>query len=272
MNFWRPLAGLLLIGSIQATAADLSPLAACLSAALRGYLEPFYRFEPVQGELQSFDRSNWPEFLKNEVGHAQLYRLGSGVMGTVYRVVPERGSPWILKMSKQASEEYLTLELIRIFCERAGGCGMKIPRARYIDTPHGNSQLLAFPDVQGRNLHSLLVDPATPAAVKRKLEKSYKSMLDQVETHLAFWHPIRRSPQKEFFESHYRGQKEVTMDGLPTLALVADKKTAVPALEAWGMTPIPNSARSESDLIPLLKTDNFIVTPGTLELTLVDPF
>lgn len=84
----------------------------------------------------------------------------------------------------------------------------------------------------GRTVLDLLTDESTKAEVKKSIEKSYKKMLDEIESCLHDFHSVERT---------------------------ADVLSAENELLTRGAVQI------------IIKKDNVIVNPETLKLTLIDP-
>lgn len=215
------------------------------------------RFEVAEGGAPEAIPETWIRAggarLRKELTNSERRLLGQGKYGEVYRIQsknPKR-SDWILKITTTAEKENGLLSRLREIC-RGRDCGFQIARSELIEARIEGHGALKLSDTRGRSIYSLMTDPSVDEALKRELERKYHERFDRLRASLDGYAPEKAAPQdKYFFGNHPPGTYPIPLDGLPIL------KAKIYGHHLWEL---------------LLKSDNVIVDPHTLEMTIVDPY
>lgn len=237
-----------------------------------------FRFAPETGYKAMPNYAKWPAGVREKTENSRVDWLGEGSFGTVYRVTPaqKEAAPWILKISPQAGDDFVKLKLLQLECPGRRGCGFRIPNTEYLGAiPYREEvqKALRSEDVLGRNLYSLMTDPKVSPALKAKLKDKYFQNVSTFQRALEKRGTQLLPAKPWFFHAHHRGlpEAEVPMDGLPMVRLIYDRSVDLKILADKGIpTPVVPAEASEG-LTVLIKSDNIIVNPDTLDMTLVDP-
>lgn len=186
-------------------------------------------FASTQGELIT----PAPAIL-NVAASDRVYRLGEGLMGgTVYRIVPAQGSPYVLKVYNQISSALGDIDSFEYW--RGLELDEFVRLARYSLPP--NSAVMRIESIEGMTVEALLqnplVDPATQGIVRARYQQLLNNFVERVAfTSMNIIHRRVEQNAAYFTLDHRLGQ----------------------------------------NIGIALKPDNVIVDAQTLELVLVDPF
>ncbi len=196
-------------------------------------------------------------FTKPEGDYYELGRGSAG--GTVYRVIPSdvSRSTYLVKIyrgdppTRAEMNRNHDAEVMRVFGETYEGTEspFRIPKVQPI-----GKDTLEMEDTPGRDLHSILLDPAVSEAVKEQLREAYSEKLSQFSNFI--WRgPRLKHKTGEAIRDYFREGK---LDGLKTI-------------EATYFQP-----GTDKPISILIKSDNIIVTwvggENPFIMTLVDPY